>query len=127
MILSGLANGGLALALAPYARPEQLDVPPFESGSYQFTLLQPRRDVPAVRPFRLDGATVERSALKGRPILLPPDLLATSRSGLYGSEPSILVSGEQSHDFEIPIDLARRRGVRLVGLHRCIPRGRGVG
>ena len=60
MILSGLANGGLALALAPYARPEQLVVPPFESGSYQFTLLQPRRDVPAVRPFRLDGATVER-------------------------------------------------------------------
>jgi len=74
MILSGLAGGGLSLALAPYARSEQLDVPPFESGRYQFTVLRPRRDVPAVRLFRLDGATVELSALKGRPILLPPEL-----------------------------------------------------
>jgi thiol-disulfide isomerase/thioredoxin len=33
-------------------------------------VLWPRRDVPAVRLFRLDGTTVELSALKGRPILL---------------------------------------------------------
>ncbi len=70
MVLSGLIAGGFSLASSPLAWPEQIDVPLFESGRYQFIILQPQRDVPDVRLFHIDGSTVLLSSLRGRPTLL---------------------------------------------------------
>ncbi len=63
-LLAGLA----ILAFEPSA--QALDIPSFEHGRYQFTILRPQRDIPTIRLFRLDGTTTELSALRGRPILL---------------------------------------------------------
>ena len=55
--------GGSAVAAEP-------NVPVFESGRYQFTLMRPQLQIPPIRLFRLEGGTVELTALRGKPILL---------------------------------------------------------
>jgi thiol-disulfide isomerase/thioredoxin len=59
--------GGLVGASAAA---QELDVPVFQSGGYQFTLLRPQRELPAARLFGLDGRTTDLSSLRGKPILL---------------------------------------------------------
>jgi thiol-disulfide isomerase/thioredoxin len=64
--LAGLAAGltsGEAAAI-------EADVPRFESGRYQFTVLRPAQELPPLRLFRLEGGTTDLSALRGKPILL---------------------------------------------------------
>jgi len=48
----------------------EADVPRFESGCYQFTILRPAQELPPLRLFRLEGGTTDLSALRGKPILL---------------------------------------------------------
>jgi thiol-disulfide isomerase/thioredoxin len=65
------ALAGMAAGLAPPAAAAPVDdVPSFESGRYQFTILRPREKLPSVRLFRLDGGTTDLSSLLGKPILL---------------------------------------------------------
>ena len=48
----------------------ETDVPRYESGRYQFTILRPAEELPPLRLFRLEGGTTDLSALRGKPILL---------------------------------------------------------
>ncbi len=64
--LAGLATG---LASREAVSAED-DVPRFESGRYQFTILRPAEALPPLRLFRLEGGTMDLSALRGKPILL---------------------------------------------------------
>ena len=48
----------------------ETDVPRYESGRYQFTILRPTRELPPLRLFRLEGGTTDLPALRGKPILL---------------------------------------------------------
>ena len=61
-MVAGLASGK-AVAI-------EADVPRFESGCYQFTILRPAQELPPLRLFRLEGGTTDLSALRGKPILL---------------------------------------------------------
>ncbi len=64
--LAGMAAGlvsGEAAAI-------EADVPRFESGRYQFTILRPAQELPPLRLFRLEGSTTDLSTLRGKPILL---------------------------------------------------------
>ncbi len=70
LIVTGLTGSLLSHAFETSALSEGLDIPSFEFGRYQFTILHPQRDIPFARLFGLDGATVELPTLKGRPILL---------------------------------------------------------
>lgn len=65
------ALAGVAAGLAPReAVSGEDDVPRFESGRYQFTILRPPQDMPPLRLFRLEGGTTDLSALRGKPVLL---------------------------------------------------------
>ncbi len=69
ILMRGLA--GLAAGIAAgQATAVEDDVPNFESGRYQFTILRPREQLPSVRLFRLDGGTTDLSSLLGKPILV---------------------------------------------------------
>lgn len=61
-IAAGLSSGEAAAI--------EVDVPRFESGRYQFTILRPAQELPSLRLFRLEGGTTDLSALRGKPILL---------------------------------------------------------
>jgi thiol-disulfide isomerase/thioredoxin len=64
--LAGMATG----LLSREAPAIEADVPTFESGRYQFTILRPAQELPPLRLFRLEGGTTDLSALRGKPILL---------------------------------------------------------
>jgi thiol-disulfide isomerase/thioredoxin len=68
VLLSALA--GTAALFDERAQANERDVPVFESGRYQFTLVRPQLQLPPVRLFRLEGGTVDLTALRGKPILL---------------------------------------------------------
>ena len=61
-MVAGVASGEAAAIEA--------EVPRFESGRYQFTILRPAQELPPLRLFRLEGGTTDLSALRGKPILL---------------------------------------------------------
>ena len=66
-----LALAGMAAGLASgEAAAIEVDVPRFESGRYQFTILRPAQELLSLRLFRLEGGTTDLSALRGKPILL---------------------------------------------------------
>ena len=65
IILSGLIGTGVCLAA-----PASADIPTFESGRYQLTVIRPQQELPSIRLFRLEGGTVDLSSLRGKPILL---------------------------------------------------------
>lgn len=69
-IISGLIGTFLFRITKTDAAPRTLSIPKFESGRYQFTTIQPRRKLPSLTLFRLDGRTTDLSSLRGRPILL---------------------------------------------------------
>lgn len=58
------------MAKSAHATSQEDDVPTFQSGRYQFTIIRPQQELPPIRLFRLEGGTVELTALRGRPILL---------------------------------------------------------
>ena len=64
--LAGMAAG----LVSGEAHAVEDDVPRFESGRYQFTILRPAEELPPLRLFRLEGGTTDLSALRGKPILL---------------------------------------------------------
>jgi thiol-disulfide isomerase/thioredoxin len=64
--LAGMTAGLLSREAAAI----EADVPRFESGRYQFTILRPAEELPPLRLFRLEGGTADMSALRGKPILL---------------------------------------------------------
>jgi thiol-disulfide isomerase/thioredoxin len=64
--LAGIAAGFASCEAAAI----EADVPRFESGRYQFTILRPAQELPSLRLFRLEGGTTDLSALRGKPILL---------------------------------------------------------
>ena len=45
-------------------------VPQFTSDGNQFTILEPQRQVPSLRLFRLEGGTLDLRSLRGMPVLL---------------------------------------------------------
>ena len=66
---------GMAAMLTPvaiHARAfaQDIKIPDFQSGRFQFTILRPRQSVPSIKLFRLDGKTMDLSSLRGRPVLL---------------------------------------------------------
>jgi thiol-disulfide isomerase/thioredoxin len=70
LVVTGLLGSLLSVAFEPFAVTEELDIPFFESGRYQFAILRPQKDMPFIRLFRLDGTTTELSALRGKPVVL---------------------------------------------------------
>ena len=70
IVLSGLFGTVASLASPAIASPQAVDIPTFESGRYQFTIIRPRRELPSIRLFRLEGGTTDLSSLRGKPILL---------------------------------------------------------
>ena len=70
IVLSGLLGTVASLASPAIASPQAVDIPTFESGRYQFTIIRPQRELPSIRLFRLEGGTIDLSLLRGKPILL---------------------------------------------------------
>src|SRR5260370_398235 len=58
------------LASHAVAAPQAGDIPTFESGRHQFTILRPQREVPSIKLFRLEGGVIDLSSLRGKPVLL---------------------------------------------------------
>jgi thiol-disulfide isomerase/thioredoxin len=70
ILLLALAGTAASFAQCAQATPQERDVPVFESGKYQFTIIRPQLELPPIRLFRLEGGTIELTALRGKPILL---------------------------------------------------------
>ncbi len=69
VLLRALAGMAAALASGEATAVED-DVPNFESGRYQFTILRPAQELPPLRLFRLEGGATDLSSLLGKPILV---------------------------------------------------------
>ena len=70
ILLSGLLGTLASLANPAIASPQVVEIPNFQSGIYQFTILRPQRELPSIRLFRLEGGTVDLMSLRGKPIFL---------------------------------------------------------
>lgn len=70
VVLSGLIGTVMSLASHAVAAPQAGDIPTFESGRHQFTILRPQREVPSIKLFRLEGGVIDLSSLRGKPVLL---------------------------------------------------------
>lgn len=70
VLLSALAGAVVSFTKSAQATPQERDVPTFISGRYQFTIIQPQMYLPQIRLFRLEGGTIELTALRGKPLLL---------------------------------------------------------
>jgi thiol-disulfide isomerase/thioredoxin len=69
VVLNALAGMAAGFASSEAAAVDD-DIPRFESGRFQFTILRPRQDLPSLRLFRLEGGTTDLSSLRGKPVLL---------------------------------------------------------
>jgi thiol-disulfide isomerase/thioredoxin len=70
IVLSVLIGTVASFATDAAAAPQTLEIPTFESGKYQFTIIRPQQLAPSIRPFRLGGGTIDLSSLRGKQILL---------------------------------------------------------
>ena len=70
IVLSGLIGTVTSLATDAVAASQTLEIPTFQSGKYQFTIIRPQQLVPSIRLFRLEGGTIDLLSLRGKPILL---------------------------------------------------------
>lgn len=70
LVVFGMVTTLASIATGAHAFAQGSDIPDFQSGRFQFTILQPRQMLPSIRLFQLDGKTIELSSLRGRPILL---------------------------------------------------------
>jgi hypothetical protein len=55
VILSGLIRSVAWLSTPVIATPRTTEIPTFESGRYQFTIIRPQQQLPSIRLFRLEG------------------------------------------------------------------------
>jgi thiol-disulfide isomerase/thioredoxin len=69
-VLGGMIGTTVSLMAGAAAAAEDISIPSFESGRYQFTILRPQIEIPPIRLFGLDGKTIDLSSLRGKPILL---------------------------------------------------------
>lgn len=69
-VLGGMIGIVLPLAAGAEVVAEDISIPSFESGRYQFAILRPQIEIPPIRLFGLDGGTIDLSSLRGKPILL---------------------------------------------------------
>lgn len=69
-IVGGLALVGSSLVAGRAVAADPAPPPAFTSGRYQFTLLQPRQELPSIRLFGLDGGSLDLASFRGRPLLL---------------------------------------------------------
>lgn len=69
-VVGGLLASIACLATRVAAAPLGQAIPSFESGRYQFTIIQPQPQLPSIRLFRIDGKTTDLSSFRGAPILL---------------------------------------------------------
>ncbi len=69
-VLGGMIGTTVSLMAGAAAAAEDISIPSFESGRYQFTILRPQIEIPPIRLFGLDGKTIDLSSLGGKPILL---------------------------------------------------------
>lgn len=70
IVLSGLVGTLASLGSSAIASPQAVDIPSFQSGRYQLTIIRPQQELPSIRLFRLEGGTVDLMSLRGKPILL---------------------------------------------------------
>lgn len=68
--LGGMLGTTVSLMAGAATAAEDISIPSFESGRYQFAILRPQIEIPPIRLFGLDGKTIDLSSLRGRPILL---------------------------------------------------------
>ncbi len=69
-VLRAVIGTSVSLAARAVMAAEDISIPSFESGRYQFTILRPQIELPPIRLFGLDGKTIDLSSLRGKPILL---------------------------------------------------------
>ncbi len=69
-VLGGMIGTAVSLTAGAGAAADDISMPSFESGRYQFTILRPRIEIPPIRLFGLDGRTIDLSSLRGKPLLL---------------------------------------------------------
>jgi thiol-disulfide isomerase/thioredoxin len=70
VLFFGLIASVASLSSLAIAAPQTPEIPTFESGRYQFTIIRPQQELPSIRLFRLEGGTLDVSSLRGKPILL---------------------------------------------------------
>ena len=70
VVFSGLIASVTSPAALAFAAPQTPEIPTFGSGRYQFTIIWPQLELPPIRLFRLEGGTVDLTALRGKPIVL---------------------------------------------------------
>ena len=70
IVLAGLAGALASVASHAVASTPAADVPTFQSGRYQFTIIRPQPELPSIRLFRLEGGTVDLASLRGKPVLI---------------------------------------------------------
>jgi thiol-disulfide isomerase/thioredoxin len=60
----------MSTAIGGHAAAHEPDIPQFQSGRFQFTILEPRQALPSIVLFPLKGKAINLQSLRGQPVLL---------------------------------------------------------